>query len=277
MAEIILKDEHEMLRPGLGRLKGRVAIITGANSGIGRATARLFAREGAKVVCCDIQETISPRIDQLIKDKEGGAAVFATINVTKPEDCERMVKIALDSFGDVDILYNNAGAGIRKKVHEHTDDEWNFVLDTNLNAMFRGARAVLPHFIKKKSGNIVTTASTFGLLASPNYPGYCATKAAIINLTREMAMDYGPLGIRINCVCPGAIETPRFRGFPPRPTLGEGMTDEQRKVMGDSNKALLRMGRPEEIAYGVLFLVSDEASFITGHALVIDGGQTIDA
>jgi 3-oxoacyl-[acyl-carrier protein] reductase len=277
MAEIILKDEHEMLRPGLGRLKGRVAIITGANSGIGRATARLFAREGSKVVCCDIQETISPRIDRLIKEKEGGQAVFATIDVTKPEDCERMVKIALDSFGDVDILYNNAGAGIRKKVHEHSDEEWQFVLDTNLNAMFRGARAVLPHFIKKKSGNIVTTASTFGLLASPNYPGYCATKAAIINLTREMAMDYGPLGIRINCVCPGAIETPRFRGFPPRPTLGEGMTDEQRKSMGDTNKALLRMGRPEEIAYGVLFLVSDEASFVTGHALVIDGGQTIDA
>jgi len=270
MAEIFLRDEHEMLRPGLGRLKDRVAIITGANSGIGRATARLFAREGAKIVCCDIQETISPRIDQLIKEKEGGQAVFATIDVTRPDDCERMVKTALDSFGDVDILYNNAGAGIRKKVHEHTDEEWNFVLNTNLNAMFRGARAVLPHFIKKKSGNIVTTASTFGLLASPNYPGYCATKAAIINLTREMALDYGPMGIRINCVCPGAIETPRFRGFPPRPTLGEGMTEEQRKTMGSSNKALLRMGRPEEIAYGVLFLVSEEASFVTGHALVVD-------
>jgi len=277
MAEIILKDEHAMLRPGLGRLNGKAAIITGANSGIGRATARLFGREGAKVLCCDIQETISPRIDQLIKDKEGGQAVFAHVDVTKQEDLDRMVKTALDSFGDVDILYNNAGAGVRKKLHEHTDEEWNFVLDTNLNAMFRGARAVLPHFIQKKSGNIVTTASTFGLLASPEYPGYCATKAAIVNLTREMALDYGPLGIRVNCSCPGAIETPRFRGFPPRPTLGEGMTEEQRKTMGGSNKALLRMGRPEEIAYGVLFLVSEEASFVTGHALVVDGGQTIDA
>jgi 3-oxoacyl-[acyl-carrier protein] reductase len=273
----ILKDEHDRLRPGLGRLKGKVAIVTGANSGIGRATSRLFAREGAKVVCCDIQETIAPRIDQLIKEKENGAAVFATIDVTRQEDCDRMVKTALDSFGRVDILYNNAGAGIRKKVHEHTDEEWNFVLNTNLNAMFRGSRAVLPHFIKQGSGSIVTTASTFGLLASPEYPGYCATKAAIINLTREMALDYGPMGIRINCVCPGAIETPRFRGFPPRPTLGEGMTEEQRKTMGGSNRALLRMGRPEEIAYGVLFLVSDEASFVTGHALVVDGGQTIDA
>lgn len=277
MAEIILKDEHEMLRPGLGRLKGKVAIITGANSGIGRATARLFAREGAKVVCCDIQETISPRIDRLIQDKEAGEAIFANVDVTKQEDLDRMVKTAVDTFGKVDILYNNAGAGVRKKVHEHSDEEWNFVLNTNLNAMFRGARAVLPQFIKQGSGNIVTTASTFGLLASPEYPGYCATKAAIINLTREMALDYGPMGIRINCVCPGAIETPRFRGFPPRPTLGEGMTDEQRRTMGASNRALLRMGRPEEIAYGVLFLVSDEASFVTGHALVIDGGQTIDA
>ncbi len=170
MAEI-LTDEHALLRPGLGRLKGKVAIITGANSGIGRATARLFGREGAKVVCCDIQETISPRIDQLIKDKEGGEALFLQCDVTKQEDLDNAVKSAVDQFGRVDILYNNAGAGIRKKIHEHTDEEWNFVLNTNLNAMFRGARAVMPHFIKQKSGNVVTTASTFGLLASPGVSG----------------------------------------------------------------------------------------------------------
>ncbi len=156
--------------------------------------SRLFAREGAKVVCCDIQETISPRIDNLIKEKEGGDAVFAHCDVTKQEDLDRAVKTAVDTFGKVDILYNNAGAGIRKKIHEHTDEEWNFVLNTNLNAMYRGAKAVMPTFIKQGSGNMVTTASTFGLLASAEYPGYCATKAAIINLTREMAIDYGPLG-----------------------------------------------------------------------------------
>ena len=261
------------LKPSCGRLKGKTAIVTGANSGIGRATARLFAHEGAKVVCCDIQETIAPRIDELIQ-LEGGEAVFAVIDVTKQEDCDRMIATALDSFGDLDILFNNAGGGVRKKIHEFSDEEWNFVLDLNVNALFRSVRAAIPHFLKKGSGNIVSTASTFGLLATAGNPAYCATKAAIINLTREMALDYGPSGIRVNCVCPGAIETPRFRGFPPRSSLA-GMSAEKRAEMIRLNKALLRMGLPEEIAYGVLFLASDEASFITGHALVIDGGQTI--
>ncbi len=268
-------DEHPGLGNGFGRLKDKVAIVTGANSGIGRATARLFAREGAKVVCCDIQETLSPRVDRLI-EQDGGHATFAAIDVTRQTDCDRMIRTALEQYGGLDILFNNAGGGVRKKIHEFTDEEWNFVIELNLNAIFRGVRAAIPHFLKSGRGNIVNTASTFGLLATDQYPAYCATKAAVVNLTRQMALDYGPSGIRVNCVCPGSTVTSRFRGFPPRPSL-EQATKEQLERMGKNNRALQRMARPEEIAYGVLFLASDEASFVTGHALVIDGGQTIDA
>jgi NAD(P)-dependent dehydrogenase (short-subunit alcohol dehydrogenase family) len=268
-------DEHPLLKSGLGRLKNKVAVVTAANSGIGRATARLFAREGAKVLCCDIQENTQPRVDELIR-QDGGIASYAHIDVTKQDDCDRMIAIALETFGDMDILFNNAGGSVRKKLHEFSDDEWNFVVDLNLNGMFRVVRAALPHFMKKGSGNIVSNSSSHAILASSESPAYCATKAAIMNLTRSVALDYGVHGIRANCVCPGPIETSRFRGYPPQARLtDDGQQEKMHAKAAISTKALHRMGSPEEVAYAVLFLASDESSFITGHGLVIDGGQTI--
>jgi NAD(P)-dependent dehydrogenase (short-subunit alcohol dehydrogenase family) len=260
---------------GLDRLRDRVAIVTGAENGIGRATALLFAREGAKVACMDLRESGERRVDRAIQ-AAGGDAVFIQSDVRSAADCERAVATALQRFGRLDILFNNAGVGVRKKIHETSEAEWDFVVNTNLKGVFNGVHAALPHFLSQGRGNIINTASSHGILASETYPSYCATKAAIVNLTRQMALDYGP-GIRVNCVCPGPIETPRYRGYPPEPRYPSGMTDEERTQAGESARALRRVGQPEEVAYCVLFLACDESSFVTGHALVVDGGQTLDA
>jgi NAD(P)-dependent dehydrogenase (short-subunit alcohol dehydrogenase family) len=258
-----------------GRLAGRVAIVTGACNGIGRATAELFARAGASVVCVDIRASGTPRVDEQIL-AEGGQAVFVQGDVASATDAERMVQSALESFGGLDILFNNAGVGVRKRLHEMTDAEWDFVLGVNLKGVFNGARAALPYFLGQGHGNIVNNASSMGILATERYPSYCASKAAVVNLTRQMALDYGPK-VRVNCVCPGPIETPRLRGFPPTAQYPDGMNDVQRQAQARSVQALQRIGQPEEVAYAVLFLASDESSFVTGHALVVDGGQTLDA
>jgi 3-oxoacyl-[acyl-carrier protein] reductase len=262
-------DEHPLMREGRGRLTGKVAIVTGADSGMGRATARLFAREGAKVVCVDIWESGTPRIDRLIEG-EGGEAAFVKGDVTHREDWQRSVETALNRFGGLHILHSHAGDGTPGSIHEVGDDEWDRVLRINLNGIRFGAGAVIPYFQSQGYGNIVITASSHGVLGVQNSAAYCATKAALINLTRQMALDYGP-EIRVNCVCPGPIDTPRLRGWPPVPSRRP--EDIARRT--DRVKALKRIGRPEEVAYAVLFLASDESSYITGHPLVIDGGQTI--
>src|SRR6266513_4825856 len=250
-------DEHPMMKPGRGRLEGKVAIVTGADNGIGRATARLFGREGARVVCMDIAESGKQRIDRLIQSDEGEAA-FVQGDVANKADWDRAVDVALSQFGRLDILHGNAGGGSSGKIHEVSETEWERVIHLNMYGLFYGARAVIPHFLEAGHGTIVFTASTHGILGRAEGAAYCATKAAIVNLTREMAIDYGPT-IRVNCVCPGPIATSRW------PTTSEEHKADQVAAV----RALHRMGQPEEVAYAVLFLASDESSYITGHPLVI--------
>ena len=255
-----------MMTEGRGRLAGKVAIVTGANRGIGRATARLMAREGAKVVGVDIDDSFTPRIDELIA-QDGGQATFLAADASTKEGCEEMVGTALGAYGDLHILYNNIGGGSgRYPLHELPEDQWRHSVDLTLGSTFHGVRAAVPHFLSKRYGVIVNNSSTFGLLARPESAAYCAAKAAIVNLTRQLALDYGPY-IRVNCVCPGATDT----------TGQSTRTPEERARSAALNRAMNRLAQPEEIAYAVLFLASDESSFITGHALVVDGGQTIDA
>ena len=268
-------DEHPMMGSGRGRLAGKVAVITGANSGIGRAAARLFAREGARVVCVDLVEVIAPRIDALI-ESEGGEAVFFQADVTSAESCQGMMALALERFGGLDILLNNAGTGIRGRVDQLTEAEWKRLININLTSMFLCSKAALPHMMAQGRGSIVNTASTHGLLGTNDYAAYSASKGGVVLLTRSMAIDYGPMGIRVNCVCPGGTATPRLLR-----NLTEGRTPEEGQAAlqasANRNRCLQRLANPEEIAYGMLFLASDEASFVTGHALAVDGGQTIDA
>jgi 3-oxoacyl-[acyl-carrier protein] reductase len=271
MQATVAPGEHPRLGPGRGRLADKVAIVTGADAGIGRACARLFAREGARVVAVDVNAASALRIDQLI-EADGGQCAFVAADVSEKAGCEAMVATAIEAFGGVDILVNNAGIGSKGKLHEIADADWDAVIRTNLDSVYHGVRAVLPHFLERGSGNIVNTASSFGILATDAYPAYCASKAAVVNLTRQLAIDYGP-GIRVNCVCPGATATPRLLA---RIEAAADPAAALARLEG-LNRSLRRLAAPEEIAYAMLFLASDESSFVTGHALVVDGGQLIDA
>ena len=263
-------NEHPLMGVGFGRLERKVAVVTAADSGIGRATARLFAREGASVVCVDRDERGDPRVDALITG-DGGQAAFIKGDASVSATCEEMVTTAVERFGGLDVLFLNAGTGVRAPLHETSEEQWAHVIDTNLYSVYRGLKAALPVFLEQGHGNVVITASSLGLIGTRNYPAYCATKAGLINLTRQLAFDYGP-DIRVNCVCPGPIDTARVREFPPR---SRPVPLEGRETAGDAVKGLHRLGQAEEVAYPVLFLASEESSFITGHALVVDGGQTV--
>jgi meso-butanediol dehydrogenase/(S,S)-butanediol dehydrogenase/diacetyl reductase len=253
----------------MGKLEGKIALITGGGSGIGRATALMFAAEGAKVSVVDRAEESARTVAAEIV-KCGGEAIAIRADVSKAADTERMVVETAGHFGRLDILYNNAGIGFARRTHLLTEEEWDRTIDVDLKGVFLGCKYALPELMKR-GGVILSTASIAGLEGSRQMAAYCAAKGGVILLTKSLAMDYAEYGIRVNCICPGAIETPLYEsGF-------ENLTPEKRArahQMFAAMHLLRRTGEPDEIARVALFLCSQDASFITGQAVVVDGGFT---
>ena len=253
----------------MGRLDHKIALITGGGSGIGRATALLFAQEGARIAIADWMESQAQAVVAEIQTR-GGEAIAIKTDVAKAADAQRMVDETVRRFGRLDILYNNAGIGEAKLLHLMTEEEWDRTIDIDLKGVFLGSKYALPELMKH-GGVILSTASVAGLEGIRRMSHYCAAKAGVILLTKSMAMDYAEYGIRVNCICPGGIGTPLFE------TGYETLTPErkERALKGFTALHLLnRIGQPEEIARTALFLCSDDASFITGQAVVVDGGYT---
>jgi NAD(P)-dependent dehydrogenase (short-subunit alcohol dehydrogenase family) len=248
------------------QLTGKVAVITGAASGIGRATALLFAREGASVILGDLKADEGERaVDEIIQS--GGTALFEAIDVTSATDCRRMVETAIREFGRIDILFNNAGIIRRATVLDLAEDDWDRVMAVNVKAIYLLSREVIPHMQRAGGGTIINTASGWGLSGGARAVVYCASKGAVVLLTKAMAVDHGPHNIRVNCICPGDTDTGMLRDEARQ--LGE---DSRRFLAESAKRPLGRVGTPEEIAQAALYLASDASSFVTGTALVVDGG-----
>jgi len=248
-----------------GRLAGKVAYITGAASGIGLATAQRFAREGAVVVGLDIQQ--SP--DWKRVEEDAPAAAFHVGDVREEAVQQEVAQSILAAHGRIDIVVTAAGVAGGGPVHLISVEEWQRVQDINLKGTFISCKVVAPAMIEQRSGSIITVASVEGLEGAEGGSTYNASKGGVILLTKNLAMDYGRTGIRANCVCPGFIDTPLFRQV----VGGESFPEEIRERIREQHK-LGRFGRPEEIAGAALFFASDDASFVTGTALPVDGGFT---
>lgn len=247
-------------------LAGKRAVVTGGASGIGAATARLFAREGADVAVLDVDEGGGSALVGQI-ESAGGRALFVHCDVTVAEACRRAVAEVVAAFGGVDILFNNAGIIRRATVVGTTEEEWDRVMAVNVKSIFLMSKAVVPLMVQAGGGVILNTSSGWGLVGGPRAASYCASKGAVVLLTKAMAIDHGGQNIRVNCICPGDTDTPMLRHEARQ--LGEA---EGQFLLEAAERPLKRIGTPEDIARAALYLASEAASFVTGTTLVVDGG-----
>jgi len=252
------------------KLQGRVALITGGTSGIGRATATLLAREGAAV---GVMGRDQVRGHAVVADIEraGGRALFTAGDVRRADDCHRVVDATVAAFGRLDVLFNNAGVLFPRTVPEMTEAEWRETIDVSLTGAFLMSKYALPIMMAQHSGVIIHNSSGWGIQGGDRAAAYCAAKGGLIVMAKAMAIDHGPQGIRVNCVCPGDVETPMLSAE--AQMRGIEWTTYRSAC---ANRPLQRVGTVDDIARAVLFLASDDSSFMTGSALIVDGGGVAD-
>lgn len=248
------------------RLKGKVALITGGTSGIGSATAIRFGKEGAAVAVTGRNPERGKEVVAAINET-GADAIFIQSDVRFAKDCQQAVDQTLERFGKIDVLFNNAGVFHPKTIPECTEEEWDETIDSSLKGAFLMSKYALPSMIEQGSGSIIHTSSGWGIVGGAGAASYCAAKGGLVIMAKAMAIDHGPQGIRVNCVCPGDVLTPMLYDDAEK----RGMTWDD-YAAGAVQRPLGRIGTVEEIADAVLFLASDESSFVTGESLVVDGG-----
>lgn len=250
----------------MNTLENKVALITGGASGIGQATAILFAQQGAAVAIADIDKNQGAATVAEI-EAAGGKAIFVACDVSRSDDCQKAVEQTVAAFGGLDILFNNAGIIRRTNVLTISEEDWDLVMDVNVKSIYLMSRFSIPHMEARGGGAIINTSSGWGMKGGGNAISYCASKGAVTNMTRAMAIDHGPQNIRVNAVCPGDTNTPMLRNEAEQ--LGQAEDDFLDEA---ADRPLGRYAQPLEIAQAVLYLASEDASYVTGAALVVDGG-----